>query len=129
VEIKTTDPHYRKFIWFYARKVVEDSRKQRSFKHLYSNNKKYVSRATTDVIAKRWKYRFPCYYRCASGVNFEPLHICLCSDVFIKYIQEMEPWCVFFTDDILLIGESREKNKVGKFGVNRVYNFSEKHKY
>jgi hypothetical protein len=36
---------------------------------------------------------------------------------------------MFFTDDILLIGESREKNKVGKFGVNRVYNFSEKHKY
>jgi hypothetical protein len=43
----------------------------------------------------------------------------------------------FFTDDILLIGESREKSKVGnleyanttstQFGVNRVYKFSEKH--
>jgi hypothetical protein len=45
----------------------------------------------------------------------------------------------FFTDDILLIGESREKSKVGnleyanttstQFGVNRVYKFSEKHRY
>ncbi|POO76497.1 hypothetical protein C1T30_42845, partial [Bacillus sp. MBGLi97] len=29
-------------------------------------------------------------------------------EVFTEHIQEPVPWCMFFVDDIVLIGESRE---------------------
>ena len=42
------------------------------------------------------------------GSSLNPYLFTLVLEVLTEHIQEPVPWCVLFTDDIVLMGESRE---------------------
>ncbi|KAI0496897.1 hypothetical protein KFK09_023223 [Dendrobium nobile] len=41
-------------------------------------------------------------------ISFKPISLALFMDVLASHLQDDVPWCLLFTDDILIIDKTRE---------------------